>query len=580
MLKTEVTFVHPPSIYNFKSRNLRPGPISDVVPSTPVFEMYPIGLISMLNYLTTRGYNARISNLAVLMLASDRFDPENYIKNLEADIFGVDLHWLPHVHGAVNVVREIKRLHPDSKIVLGGYSASYFGEEIMRSYPEVDYILKGDLQERSILKLVEYNQGKGNIEDIENLIFRSDGAIKENRVSNNLDRINDVFLNYELLFKNALKYHDIKGHLPYLSWIYNPMAMTLIQHGCTMNCAFCGGSYFSYKKNYFPYSPVMRDVNRVVDEVELVHQKLGAPIFIAGDINLAGEKYYSKFFQEIKDRGIDIPLLTEYFVPPDLSYYQKLNKAFNEYTSEISPETSVERIRLRTGKAYTNSDLEKSIRYAGENGCRKYDVYFSIGLPEQEPEDVFADVRYSEKLFKEFNNENMKISAFISPLTPFLDPGSLIYEFPESYGYRIRANSIQDYYDLLDFGTGWEDFLNYETDRMNRKTIEETTYIAAKMMADIRLEVGRINEVEHSTIIESIQEYMDGKPVMAKGQTDQHLTYMSKEIEWSKKHHLTLSSFLIFLYRSYYGFENSRLMKKIRVGFEGPSRKNEGTEAQ
>ncbi len=575
-MKTDVTFVHPPSIYNFRSRNLRPGPISDVVPSTPVFEMYPIGLISMLNYLTSNGYNARISNMAVLMLSSDRFDEENYLKNLESDIFGVDLHWLPHVHGAVNVVKTLKRLHPESKIVLGGYSASYFAEEIMHTYPEVDYVLKGDLQEKSMLQLVEYTQGKGSIEDIENLIYRSNGRIRSNKRSDNIERMNDVFLNYELLLKNALKYHDIKGHLPFLSWINNPMAMTLIQHGCNMNCAFCGGSYYSYKKNFFPRSPIIRDIGRVVDEVELVHNKLGAPIFIAGDINLSGEKFYSEFFREIKARGIDIPLLTEYFVPPGLIYYQELQKAFPEYTSEISPESSVERLRYRVGKAYTNSDLEKSIRYSSENGCKKFDVYFSIGVPGQEPEDVFSDVRYSENLLNEFKGHKIQVSTFTSPLTPFLDPGSLIYEFPESYGYRVRASSIQDYYDLLDFGTGWEDFLNYETDRMNRRTIEETTYIAAKMMADMRFKGGYISKAEHSRIVGSIQDYVEGRPVEYRRRTDHHLTYMSKEIEWSRKHHLTFSSFMIFLYKNYYDLENSRLMSRLRMTFSAPSKKKEG----
>lgn len=579
-MKSDVAFVHPPSIYNFRTRNLRSGPISDVVPSTPVFEMYPIGLISMLSYLVERGYNARISNLAVLMLSSERFNEEDYIRNLEADLYGVDLHWLPHVHGAVNVVRTIKKLHPDAKVVMGGFSASYFAEEIMQTYPEVDYVLKGDLQEDSMLKLLEYTQGHGDVENVENLLYRSDSRIKSNRRSDDRKRMEDVFLNYELLLKNSMKYHDIKGHLPFLSWISNPMAMTLIQHGCSMNCAFCGGSYYSYKKNFFPHSPIIRNIERVVDEIELVHRKLGAPIFIAGDLNLSGEKYYSEFFKSIHDRGIDIPLLTEYFVPPDLHYYETLKKAFPEFTSEISPESSLERIRIKTGKVYTNNDLEKSISYAGEHGCKKFDVYFSIGLPGQEPNDVFEDAEYSGRLINKFKGSSMQVSAFISPLTPFLDPGSLIYEFPDKYGYRIRAHSIQDYYDLLDFGTGWEDFLNYETDRMNRKTIEETTYVAAMKMANIRLESGYLTSADHQRITASIMEYMEGKPVTEKSQKDHHLTYMSKEIQWSRKHHLTLSSLLIFLYKNYYSMENSRVFRKIRMRPMEIGKREKGPEAQ
>ena len=112
-MRVNVCLVHPPSIYDFRKKDLRSGPISDVVPSTPMFEMYPVGFISMLNSLVTHGYNGRISNIAVLMLGSSTFDPEKYLSNIEADIFGIDLHWLPHVHGAINLARIIKKIHPD-----------------------------------------------------------------------------------------------------------------------------------------------------------------------------------------------------------------------------------------------------------------------------------------------------------------------------------------------------------------------------------------------------------------------------------------------------------------------------------
>jgi hypothetical protein len=56
------------------------GPISDVVPSTPVFEMYPLGFVSMVGYLEQNVYKARIINLAVKMLKDPNFDPEKLIK--------------------------------------------------------------------------------------------------------------------------------------------------------------------------------------------------------------------------------------------------------------------------------------------------------------------------------------------------------------------------------------------------------------------------------------------------------------------------------------------------------------------
>jgi hypothetical protein len=47
----DLVLLHPPTVYDFRKEMLFTGPISDVVPSSPVFEMYPIGLTSIGDYL-------------------------------------------------------------------------------------------------------------------------------------------------------------------------------------------------------------------------------------------------------------------------------------------------------------------------------------------------------------------------------------------------------------------------------------------------------------------------------------------------------------------------------------------------
>ena len=56
----DLVFLHAPSVYDFRKRAILYGPISDVVPSSPVFEMYPIGLTTMAEYL--EGYGSRVRN--------------------------------------------------------------------------------------------------------------------------------------------------------------------------------------------------------------------------------------------------------------------------------------------------------------------------------------------------------------------------------------------------------------------------------------------------------------------------------------------------------------------------------------
>lgn len=47
MSQPDVILLHPPSVYDFRRKTMLYGPISDVIPSSPIFEMYPIGFTSI-----------------------------------------------------------------------------------------------------------------------------------------------------------------------------------------------------------------------------------------------------------------------------------------------------------------------------------------------------------------------------------------------------------------------------------------------------------------------------------------------------------------------------------------------------
>ena len=70
--RADLVFLHAPSVYDFRKHSILYGPVSDLVPSTPVFEMYPIGFTTMAEYLERNGLRVRIVNLAVRMLNDHR----------------------------------------------------------------------------------------------------------------------------------------------------------------------------------------------------------------------------------------------------------------------------------------------------------------------------------------------------------------------------------------------------------------------------------------------------------------------------------------------------------------------------
>ena len=92
MSSADLILLHPPSVYDFRQKTILYGPSSDFIPSSPIFEMYPIGFTSIVEYLEHAGYRVRIVNLAVRMLRDRNFNAEQLIRGLEAPLFGIDLH--------------------------------------------------------------------------------------------------------------------------------------------------------------------------------------------------------------------------------------------------------------------------------------------------------------------------------------------------------------------------------------------------------------------------------------------------------------------------------------------------------
>ena len=153
-MKTDLVLLHAPSVYDFRKKSIMFGPMSDLVPSTPIFEMYPIGFLTMANYLSKRGLKVRIVNLAYRMLEDNDFDAEKFIKSLKSTAFGIDLHWLPHCQGSTEVAKIVKKYHPESPVIFGGFSSSYFYRELI-GFDQVDFILKGDSTEEPLYRLVK-----------------------------------------------------------------------------------------------------------------------------------------------------------------------------------------------------------------------------------------------------------------------------------------------------------------------------------------------------------------------------------------------------------------------------------------
>lgn len=453
------------------------GPISDVIPSSPIFEMYPIGFVSIAGYLEGNGINVRIINIANQMLRKPKFSVEHLLRKLSPIAFGIDLHWLPHAHGSLELARIIKQLHPKMPLIFGGLSANYFYQELIQ-YPQVDFVVRGDSTEIPLLLLMQRLRTGAPVADIPNLSWKDKSGVAHHYplswVPSSLD---DLPLDYAYPTKSVLKYRDLAGLLPFRNWLDYPITMALTCRGCTQGCITCGGSSYAYENFCNRHKPAYRAPKLVAQDIGGIQSYLNGPVFIIGDIRQPGEDYAAELLQAMRAEKTKGPVVLELFRPAARDFFRKVKEAIPNFNIQMSSETHDEEVRRAFGKGYKNLDLEKTIQGALENGCQRFDLFFMTGLPKQTYRSVMETASYCRRLLKEFGHRR-KLHPHISPLAPFLDPGSKAFENPDKHGYRLLYHTLEEHRQAL-LSPSWKHMLNYETQWLSRDEIVNSTYDVA-----------------------------------------------------------------------------------------------------
>lgn len=493
MGRSDIIFLHAPSVYDFRKKPIFYGPVSDVIPSSPVFEMYPIGFMTISSHLEAAGFRTRIVNLAVQMLQDDRFDVERRIRSLDADVFAIDLHWMPHVHGATEIAKIVKKYHPDAKIEFGGFTSSYFWEELIRM-PEIDLVMRGDTTEEPTVRMMTALQEGKDLSEVPNLVWKDDaGRIIDNGVTYSPESLDDIKFDYGTMIKSVLRNADIKGALPWYGWDKLPLTSVFTVRGCSLNCAECGGSNYANKKVVCRKAPAYRSPEKLAEDMDIIQSYLDTPIFIVGDLRQHSNDYAERFLKEVKERKIENHAVIELFNGAGDDYFKKLDKAFDGgWSIEFSPDSHDEEVRFALGKGYTNEAIERSVTSAFRSGCHRFDLFYMTGLPLQTPESALNSVRASKRLWDMVDRDDT-LFIYNAPFAPFVDPGSRAFEDPEKWGYKFFARTLAEHKRLLE-NPSWKLVMSYETKWMSRDAIAETSYDAASELATMEYLAGRISE--------------------------------------------------------------------------------------
>jgi len=491
--RRDLILLHAPALYDFRTRPTFLGPVADAVPSTAIFEMYPVGLTSIASYLERNHYNVEIVNVAYRMLRDPGYDVDAHIRRLSAPVFGIDLHWLPHVQGALALAERVKALHPDSRILMGGLSASYYHEELVR-YPFVDFVIRGDSTEEPVRQLLQALREGRPLDKVENLTWKRDGRTATVNpltfVPADLDYVDVPAYGY--LMRSMFKYHSLRNLVPHLEWLRYPITLLLTARGCTQDCAVCGGSRSAYRHICNRPAPAYRSPEKLVEDVRTIETFSRAPIFMVHDPRMGGMRRAERLFALLEAERPANEIIFELYAPADDRFFAMVQRSLPAWSVEMTLEAPDEALRRRNGKfACSNAQVEQTIESALAHGCGKVDVFFMVGLPHQTYDAALRIADYCEHLIVRFGAGG-RVRPYVAPLAPFLDPGSRAFEHPEP-GCTTFCRTLEDHRQACLQG-GWQRVLSYATADMTRDQIASATYEVAARLNAIKHRHGLIDD--------------------------------------------------------------------------------------
>lgn len=478
---SDVILIHPPATFDFRTRPFFPGPAGRTQPYTHQFTMLPVGLVSLANLLHSEGVGARVVNLGSLMIEDPTLDAERYIHDLEADVYGVSLHWIVHAHGALETARLLKEHHPDARIVMGGISVSEFWENVLDEHPYVDAIVVGPAE----AAMIPLARGRP-LAEVPGIAHRKDGRPVRNEPTNPLKDLDD--LDYATLdLVEGRGFLEFAPDLGLKYWCIPTM------RGCVYRCSTCGGSYEPFCRQFAVQRPILRSPERIVDDICRLADADINGVFLFHDVRMGGKKYWKRLAELIRKERPEVDRITmELFSPASREFLLAWSK-LRRVGFTISPETADEDVRRAHGRRYSNAALEATLRTC-ESLHIYTGVYYTIGLGHQTRTTLAATWSLWERLM----DLNRGDRVFVKPdfgVQLIIDPGSPAFLDQSTYGYTLTARTLEDHRTLL-LDPSWKAWFGYRTDHFDTEDLAELALASERRLTIAYRNAGVFSEWE------------------------------------------------------------------------------------
>ena len=287
---------------------------------------------------------------------------------------------------AALISNKVKEKNPDITTVFGNHHATFNAERILRKYPSVDIIVRGE-GEKTVVELANCLKNGENLEKVQGITFRNEGKIvatPDQLLIKDLDSL--PFPERELL--------NVEYHCVIAGANIAPKKFTSIvtSRGCVYDCRFCSCTEIA-KNRWRP-----RSAKNTLEELQLLASEGYKQLIFVDDAFTMNPKRVIEICRGIRKEELDLEWICEGRV--DICPYDMLREMVQAgcRVLYLGIENANQRILNYYNKRITPKQSETAVRTAKKAGVDVIAGSFILGAPDETREEMWNTVNFAQRV--------------------------------------------------------------------------------------------------------------------------------------------------------------------------------------
>lgn len=365
--------------------------------------------------------------------------------------------------------KKVKVARPDAKLIVGGVHVDTLDELILRYYPFVDIVARGESEE-TVLDIIRNKP----LKDVPGITWKENGNIVRNVERKLQENLDDLDYDYSLLSPWVDGWKDLEIPAQFQKTIHLPI---IVSRGCWFRCSFCGS--FNYWRNKFR----VVSSEKIIQRMKCLVKKYNVGYFRFYDALFLGneEKRIFEFCDLLRKND----LKTTFRVDLRIGTKPAVLKVLRDVGCIVigfGVESGSDRVLKSINKGINRKQIVETCKVCRTLGYWTIG-FFMISMPTEETEDI----KKTFSIFNLFDELNLQFFK-VHPGTPFYDQLKYRNEINDEVWFD-KAKSEPEYFYCKEL---------FPSAKLSRKTVDFIflKYYLLPMKLKHYIKVGLIHPVK------------------------------------------------------------------------------------